>query len=76
MTCLNHPISNFSIHRLYFGAKRWKKLSESTVLDNVKHELKKWVVWFIGNKMAVNTTKTNTKYFMGGSLNLEGRDYF
>jgi Reverse transcriptase (RNA-dependent DNA polymerase) len=48
----------------------------SNLLDTVNHELKKWAVWFMANKMAVNTAKTKYIIFhsKGRSLNLEGKD--
>jgi Reverse transcriptase (RNA-dependent DNA polymerase) len=56
------------------GLKGGKNLA--TLLDDVNHELKKWAVWFMANKMAVNTAKTKYIIFhgRGRSLNLEGRE--
>jgi hypothetical protein len=38
----------------------------STLLDDVNRELKKWAVWFLANKMAVNTAKTKSIVFTPG----------
>jgi Reverse transcriptase (RNA-dependent DNA polymerase) len=56
------------------GLKGGKNLAN--LLDDVNHELRKWAVWFMANKMAVNTTKTKYIIFhgKGRSLNMEGRE--
>jgi hypothetical protein len=50
----------------------------SNLLDDVNRELKKWAVWFLANKMAVNTAKTKFILFhtRGRNLNLEGKTLF
>jgi hypothetical protein len=58
------------------GLKGGKNLSN--LLDDVNRELKKWAVWFLANKMAVNTAKTKFIIFhtRGRNLNLEGKTLF
>jgi hypothetical protein len=55
------------------GLKGGKNLSN--LLDDVNRKLKKWAVWFLANKMAVNTAKTKFIIFLtrGRNLNLEGK---
>jgi hypothetical protein len=45
-------------------------------MDTVNHELRKWAVWFMANKMAANTAKTKYIIFhsKGRSLDLNGRE--
>jgi exonuclease III len=58
------------------GLKGGKVLS--TLIDEVNRELKKWAVWFLANKMAVNTAKTKFIVFhtRGRNPNLEGKTLF
>jgi hypothetical protein len=48
----------------------------ANLMDTVNHELRKWAVWFMANKMAVNTAKTKYIIFhsKGRSLDLDGRE--
>jgi hypothetical protein len=50
----------------------------SILLDDVNRELKKWAVWFLANKMAVNTSKIKFIIFhtRGKHLNLNGKTLF
>jgi hypothetical protein len=47
----------------------------SNLLDDVNHELRKWAVWFLANKMAVNTSKTKFIIFhsRGRIIDLNGK---
>jgi hypothetical protein len=58
------------------GLKGGKVLSN--LLDDVNRELQKWAVWFLANKMAVNTAKTKFIIFhtRGRDLNMEGKTIF
>jgi Reverse transcriptase (RNA-dependent DNA polymerase) len=55
------------------GLKGGKNLSN--LLDDVNHELRKWAVWFLANKMAVNTSKTKYIIFhsRGRIIDLNGK---
>jgi hypothetical protein len=73
-------LTKSSILKTYLFADDTQRIKRgnnfANLLDDINRKLKKWSVWFMTNKMAVNTPKT--KYIMfharGRSLNLEGRD--